>query len=217
MSILKVQCTIGRDSAVPADAITNTWSFHTTASPEAPADIDAIITALQTFYQAIDGVLFAAETANLLNYKVYRLSDPKPRAPVREGSFALVPSVSVGIPEEVAIVLSFQGAKQSGLPQARRRGRVYIGPLPTGSTIFATVNNRIRVVAGARDVLKNAAEALLLASDAAANWTWVVVSSVGGDNVFLETPVTNGWVDDAFDIQRRRGPAPTARTTFGVL
>jgi hypothetical protein len=42
-------------------------------------------------------------------------------------------------------------------------------------------------------------------------WTWIVVSEVAGLNDVI---VTNGWVDNAFDIQRRRGVTPTSRSTF---
>lgn len=51
---------------------------------------------------------------------------------------------------------------------------------------------------------------LLNESDAAAGWTWMVHSSVTGDNF----AVVDGWVDDEFDTQRRRGRLPTLRTTF---
>jgi len=60
------------------------------------------------------------------------------------------------------------------------------------------------------DKLRGAATYLKGASDAAADWTWVVYSTV--DNAMY--PVDNGWVDNSWDTQRRRGVKPTARYTF---
>lgn len=101
------------------------------------------------------------------------------------------------------MVLSFQADKVSGLPQARRRGRVYFGPLGgaaeasgrPGTTLLSAV-----VAFGAA----------LLSESNLADWTWVVYSTVNNGGA----PVTNGWVDNSFDTQRRRGLEWTARTTF---
>jgi hypothetical protein len=101
--------------------------------------------------------------------------------------------------------LSFQGTPLSGTPQSRRRGRIYFGPFRTSG-----LNTQGRPAAGLITSLVNAGDALLAASDAAANWQWVIWSPTTG----LEVGVANGWVDDEFDTQRRRGRVPTARTTF---
>jgi hypothetical protein len=48
------------------------------------------------------------------------------------------------------------------------------------------------------------------AAIASASWDWVVYSPT--DDAYHE--VANGWVDNAWDTQRRRGYKPTSRTTF---
>jgi len=58
--------------------------------------------------------------------------------------------------------------------------------------------------------LAAAGGALLTASTAAATWAWLTYSTVAPGY----TQVVNGWVDNEWDTQRRRGRAATSRTTF---
>jgi hypothetical protein len=141
------------------------------------------------------------------NIKFYDLSDPKPRAPFYDANFTIggTPQSS-HLPRELAICLSFQGARVSGSAQARRRGRVYLGPLGLTSNDSTTG----RPLAAAISSIQGAAGTLRSASGSGV-WTWIVVSEVAGLNDVI---VTNGWVDNAFDIQRRRGVTPTSRSTF---
>lgn len=214
MAILRVQAIVPRDSLVPEDESINTWHFTTVATPALPADLDSIAAALTAFYQSIDTDLFPAEAASPMRLRMYQLSDPTPRVPVRESTFPIIPSANTGLPEEVAICLSFQGAAISGSSQARRRGRVFIGPLANNTTVLEIVGGRVRVAAAARTALTQAGNTLKTTSDAQAGWTWVVVSEAQGPGVFIDSPVTNGWCDNAFDTQRRRGPDPSLRTVF---
>lgn len=199
----KTLVTIQMDSHLPNDAVVNTWHSECIGVPN---DFDGFLTALEQFYDDIASNLSSAVDGTGFTAKTYLMNDPEPRAPVDVRTFGTMVAGATAMPPELALVLSFQGDQVSGTPQARRRGRVYIGPLknmPVSST-------DPRVTGQPLIDLTDAAAALMAASDAAANWTWVVYSQA--DDAMV--PVTNGWVDDAFDIQRRRGLLPSQRVLF---
>jgi hypothetical protein len=202
MALYRATVIIKSVSNVIEDAATNT--FHIDA--DTVGDLAAASAALQACYQSIRNSYSSLMAQNGHEIKWYRLSDPPPRATVRNDTFNFTTAPSVApLPTEVAACVSFQGGASSGQPQARRRGRVFIGPLNTNS-IDATAY----LSSTTRTALVNAFGVLLDASQAATAWKWSVFSTVNGTGV----EVTNGWVDNAFDTQRRRGRRTTARTVF---
>lgn len=206
---LLLQCAIPSAAGIPADTVVNHWHFQVEATPPSSSTLQAIRDAVQTFYQSFTiGYCTSQTIASACTYKFYNLADPLPRRPIATYSTGLGTLQTVqGLPAEVSCVLSFQGQPVSGVPQAQRRNRIYLPPVGVGtltgtsgrtwSTTFTTA-------------VKNGAAALLTASDAASDWTWMVRSS----KTSATTPVVSGWVDDAFDIQRRRGYKATSRVTF---
>lgn len=188
------------------DRYVNTWHFTTTSNPPAPASLTEITTALTAFYNVCRNFQTTSLVTSLATLKFYNLADPKPRIPITTNSITLG-AVSGGAPmaSEVCVCLSYHAPYVSGVANARRRGRVYIGPLNStqldGSGFITT---------GCVGGLKSAAQDLLNASTAAADWEWAQYSSVSG----VAAPVSNGWVDNAPDIQRRRGRAATVRTLW---
>jgi hypothetical protein len=139
-------------------------------------------------------------------FEWYRESDTKPRAPIRITTWNLTASPTGNpLPSEVCLCMSFQATQVSGVPQARRRGRIFIGPLDVTS-----LETDGRPPSTARLAINNAGGALLDASQASTTWKWAVYSRVLGTG----SDVANGWVDNAFDIQRRRGIQPNLRSIF---
>jgi len=134
------------------------------------------------------------------------MDDDTPRAPIYDDTFDLGSNpTGDSLPPEIALCVSFQGARVSGTSQARRRGRVYLGPVREDD------NSSVGVPGSS--VINDATafgNFLLGASIADADYTWSVYSTV--DNALVT--VTNGWVDNAWDVQRRRGLSPTTRVTF---
>nr|CRY97787.1 hypothetical protein [uncultured prokaryote] len=197
-----VQVTIWPTSNLLADASTNTWSVIA----ETVTDVEAFCDELETFYKSIVSLYPSLVRQDDHTIKAYSRLDPEPRATVYDTTFSFTGAPSgVPIPPECAFVMSFQGDAGSGLQQSRRRGRVFIGPLKDAglgtdgrpsSTIITT--------------LKNAGQALLTSSFAATDWKWTVHSSVNDNDV----EITNGWVDNEYDTQRRRGRVATSRTTY---
>lgn len=204
MPIARVQVRIPSLTAIPEDTAINTWHFTCTAIDEGTrADIAA---ALVAFYEALDGHKSPLMSWQTTRVRWYNLDDPEPRTPVAEAGLALT-SAPPGspLPREVAYCLSFAATAVSGSSPARRRGRIYFGPLATGvDTATGRPTTLLRTAAA------GAGGTLLTTSNAASDWAWVIWSPTANQAY----PVVRGWADDEFDTQRRRGTRPTARSTF---
>lgn len=202
MAEYSAQMTLRMTSNVSADFAVNTFSFVGAGIAQDLIDIE---TAMFAFYDDVVTMLSSnvAQTGHVL--KVYDRADPPPRAPILETTydFASAPSGNT-LPHAVAMVLSFQADRVSGDPQARRRGRIYLGPLDAGQT-----GTNGRPTPTAITVLANAGDNLLTATGAL-GVDWTVYSPTNG----FSSVVTNGWVDDRFDIQRRRARDASSRTVF---
>jgi hypothetical protein len=123
------------------------------------------------------------------------------------------PESNASLPLEVSACLSFKGTLSidgtAGPSEAgRRRGRVYLGPLQTRVNTNAS-DKTPTISTNFRDACTGAA-AFFSNSNLDLNIFWVVWSPTAGD----ATRVHEGWMDDDFDTQRRRGEDATARTTF---
>lgn len=204
MPHLKAQVSLAMVSNIPEDSPVNTWHFQ---GVNDSTGRDAIIDGLTDFYDTMRLELADTVSQNGHRIKIYDMADPEPRAPIRDQTFNLTSAPSGG-PQaaEVALCLSFQGDRVSGESQASRRGRIYFGPLDT-----TVVDSAGRPSSAFQTKLANAGDTLMTFM-LGGGWTmlWCVYSPTTSSL----TPVTNGWVDNAFDIQRRRGLAPTSRVTF---
>ena len=201
MALCDVQVTLETTSGVPENRIVNTWHFD-----DGESGTSAFLGQLETFYKAIVTLYPSYITQSGHGMKVYRVSDPVPRAPIADTTWAFTGAPTGGsIPLECCMVLSYQAEQVSGVPQPRRRGRVYLGPMK--STGFEADG---RLAAALMTVVRNAADALLDASKASATWKWSTHSRVlaTGDEVL------SGWIDNEPDTQRRRGREATSRLTF---
>lgn len=202
MALLRVQVTLRTVDNNPANFITNTMYWDDNEAGTYSTLVDEIKAA----YDEIGTRWSVVLATNNHEVQFYRMSDPEPRAPVFTGSFNLAAVGTSSLPRECAMCCSFQAPKISGVPQSRRRGRLYIGPFSQtaldGNTGNPTSTAITAVVA--------LGESLLSYSQGQADWKWAVYSTV------LETAseVSDGWVDNAWDTQRRRGNEWTARTTF---
>lgn len=203
-------------SNTPEDRYVNTWHFrndYAVGSPEEPQG--AITRALTAFYfGTTEGGDFIARYMSRhivgVEFRIYDLGQPgsaeEPREPIitapqEEVSFGQG-TRDAALPQEVAVVLSTRTARRG----ARGRGRTYLGPLTVAA--MEEGGSVPRVDGMFRDTIVDRAEDLL---NTAENITWCVLSTTSGE-VY---PVTGGYVDDAFDTQRRRGLAPTTRRPFG--
>jgi hypothetical protein len=85
---------------------------------------------------------------------------------------------------------------------------LYLGPLSNISLELESTTNRVRVIAAARATIAGAAARLIDST----HGDWMVWSRTDS----AVHSVVGGFVDDAYDIQRRRGERAVGRTTFGV-
>lgn len=202
-------------STLPRDAAVNTFHFNS-SSPAATAA--SAHTALTTFYNAIDGLL-SSVCGTTATVKYYDLADAEPRTPIYTNTIALTVGSGVGLPNECAIAMSYRADLVSGQPPARRRGRIYLGPLDADDV--STVAGDMRPTSPIRTSIANAAKALAEATITSSTG-WVVFSPTSaGPSPWSEGVldassfvVTAGWVDDACDTVRSRGLAATTRTSW---
>lgn len=189
---------------VPENFISNTFSF------EAPSlsGVSTLTTPLlKAFYDSLNTPLLSPVIAqNGHEIKYFELPGLTPNYPFDIDVFNLagVPS-GTALPDEVSICLSFQGVVVAGLPQARRRGRVFLGPLKTTAATANRPSTTALTAVGVAAVNLRTSFAAL-----GTGYWWTVWSPSNGSS----TVITNGWSDNAFDTQRRRGVLATSRAVW---
>lgn len=132
-----------------------------------------------------------------------------------------------GYPSEVAACLSYKNTTAGAIPVARRRGRIYLGPL--AMLLGEEGTNQIpRIPLVWRDFFIDAAQRLATALDGL-GFSWGVYSRPYEGREPIVRPgrptlpaiaarpgnflvIDSFWMDDAFDIQRRRGEAASTRS-----
>lgn len=199
--------TLQTDSGLLEDFCVNTFSFGTELSKDETTG-EVITDAISAFYQEVDAYLSVALNG-VATVQLYDRADDPPRLPWFEAEILFTPSTSYPIPSEVALCLSFHAQFVSGEARARRRGRVYIGPLSANALSGDTSNQRPNstFLGKVRDAGQGLAQAAV-DSEGVFSWdVWSTVDEVGHS-------VVGGWVDNAWDTQRRRGIAATARTLW---
>lgn len=219
MPTYRVRCVLPYTTNLPRDVAVNT--FHVTRiTALSGSELTAVMGEFANFYKAYSAPAGApigawigstvSRVPNACRIEVYDLADTEPRPIIAQSTFTLPdPASGTNLPLEVAGVLSFRGTYPAGAVRARRRGRVFIGPLRTDA-----VNGVIAqptLAAGFQTTMRTAAKNLHTGIPAAAPLAfWSIWSRK--DNLPVE--VIGGWTDDAPDTQRRRGQAATARTLW---
>ena len=211
----QTQVSIPYFTMLPTDVMTNVlhWNWPVGPPPE-PADFATLANVLSGFYNDVysAGHSIAAYTVPAATrIKIYNLADPTPRVPVYDATLAngMVKAVTTKAPPEMAMVVSYQAALVSGEPQASRRGRMYLGAL-ADNWIDAGTESVFPNPAPSLELALNSAVQNMISTALGADWIFVVLSR----KLNTAAIVTNGWIDNAFDTQRRRGNAPTSRVVW---
>jgi hypothetical protein len=194
-------------TGLPEDRFINTWHFSSSLD-HAQAGQTLGLT-LESFYTGPGPNSVAAflsphidHGAGKTHVRVYDLADAEPREPeifVWPGS--LPAGSGAALPNEVAVVMSFFSDRNL----RRQRGRLYFGPLRVEASTSGTGDQRVSTqFVGA---IQNGLSEL---NDSGAAAVWSIYSRMDD----MLRPVTNVWVDNALDTQRRRGRRPETRTEF---
>lgn len=245
MGVTLVQVRIPQASSLPADDIINTFHFSTAADEFGVGERGEVVDALAQFYdeappaggQPLTYYFQNQLQLALAEFKFYDVTAPGSTPPYYTEVRAItnVKGSTVDLPSEVTVALSYHGDLSLPGPQSRRRGRLYLPPL-NGAAVSDELTG-VRVAAGLRTSLASTAERLIGAIRAIGGVItdndWTVYSRGKGTrtdhdgNVVrpdgtldwepFTTDVIGGWVDNAFDTQRRRGLPSTLRTTFGPV
>ncbi len=214
---IRVQHVMPAKSGLPEDRFITTWAFKTLDGlPPTAAHLASAADVVTAFFNTVTAPATVGITAHLSRYingpavecRVYRLGDSVPREPTVFPRPLIISSTSQG-PSEVALCASFYATRN--LP--RRRGRVYVGPLGNTTTSIDQGDGTqpTRPSLSLRNSLIGAMTGLRTQA-AAAGIPWGVLS---GLDVEIR-PVTAGWVDNAFDTQRRRGEEASSRLTWAA-
>jgi len=214
MAHIRVMHVMQMFSGLPEDRIVNVFHFrgdgdYDTEAPLARARVAA-------FFNTASGTNSVSYYISALVLRTstvtsYDLDEPKPRVPTSAPVTLTAAGSLNGFPEEVACCLSYHSSVPPAIT-ARRRGRVYIGPLNGTAVHFASTEAPARPETSFIADLAASAGALVAAG--AVDPKWCVRSSLPTEN--FQT-INGGWIDNALDTQRRRGPDATSRTTWGVV
>jgi hypothetical protein len=225
--LMKLTVTMGVKSGIPRDSVQFDL-YYRHAEPRVDADfdnmrdhiIDFLTIAPSTFAAALqtrlgDVLSISADKVEVRFYDVPAAPGAL-GAPIATRTGHLTGVGGSSLPEEVAAVLSFRGIYGSLVefgagatrPRARVRNRIYLGPLAVSAKDQDTTTKRTFVHQDLIDIATGSARDRLFTDAAADGWTWSVFSRTN----WQDFSVAFVSMDNAFDIQRRRGPDPTART-----
>lgn len=215
--LLRAQVVIPNDNALPEDSFINVFHFDADDGNSEEECLDAIKLGLTNFYGQVGPAIMSSHAGDNATVKYYDMRDAKPRQPLRTDTFALTVGGTAPYPNEVALCVSFSADVASGEKAARKRGRVFIGPI--GGQGQTTTGGETRPTTTTLDTIATAAGNMAQGLDVTiGSVKWAVFSptmlATGStiDEAFND--VTHGWIDNAFDTQRRRGAAATARRTW---
>lgn len=162
-----------------------------------PADANALCDDLATIFVGVNDHQAGHDR---LQVKAYNLADAEPRPVIGESTIRTLPTTTPGV-REVAVCLSFYADRN--LP--RRRGRIYMGP-------FTNAQLLERPPDPLRNAIANLADAFSSLGGVDIDWCVYSRAESLASNSIVFHKVTNAWVDDEWDVQRKRGLEGVTRT-----
>lgn len=218
MADIAVRCTFQSASGLERHNAINTWAV-TGADPG--VDDQTITDLFDIFYNQVDTDTSLSITQHI-NDTIMRtgglvielVDSPNvvPNVPYFTAQYDINPALSAPLPQEMALCLSFVDAVYvEAINPGRHRGRVYLGPLTLGSMTDSGTNLPARPFSGFIDCVAHQAE-LLGTGLQADSKDWAIWSRAA--NEFY--PVARGWVDNEFDVQRRREWGSTGKNFWSL-
>lgn len=231
MSTVRAQVVFQGRTGIPEDVFVNTFHFAA-ASGDKSAAYATLAADLEEFYT----VPAAPATRSIVSFmsrfilgsassiRFYDLDDAKPREPtILPYTWTVGSANTADLPEEVACCISYHATPPI---TARKRGRIYIGPLnsdtlQTAAGVWEDTEPGVgpsRPALHFRQALAYSAERLSLAAGPLNHWQIrsTRVGAAGADGTDGEAfyTIVGGYVDNAWDTQRRRGVDPSTRVLW---
>lgn len=191
---------------VAENSCVNTFTFDGAGTADPMLDGEILANTLFDFYeQMVTADIFPSSVPDGIEIAVYSIDPASPvlGSPVYFAFRDDINGSGNALPSECAICLSFASDPVTGVPAARRRGRVFIGPLSSGLLVGSSPARPDLVQL--QSVLDGYIDAITAVGTD--DLTAVVWSRTSGD-VF---PVARAWIDDEFDTMRSRGTRATTR------
>lgn len=225
----RVVITIPARSNLPQDNFQNTFHFWRSAEPTSTNWTALRDNVIKPFYNstptggsgAVGSYFSFAAVASATQIEAYQLptSPGDTGSPVYSSLFSFAiggTSTNSHIPQEVAACLTFAAdmtdvaVEESGTrPQQSHRNRVYLGPLSDGASVVNSTTGVPTPSSALQTDATLAAKQYLGAAGVTAGWIHMAFSR----KLWAQFPIVTASMDNAFDTQRRRGQAPTARVT----
>jgi hypothetical protein len=212
MATVRATVRLPYTTGIPQDVSTNTLHFFTVASPPTQTELDDIAARIALYYGEWGQYLSTMIDRPNCSITMYDLADSMPRQPIYQEPLTIPTAAGTqNLPTEVSVVHSFRGLLTSGQPPARRRGRLYLGPLTilaqpgTGGGFSRPVQVMID------DILTGGQQ---LGNDAGATGVrWAVYSPTDATTF----AVVSNHVNNEWDTQRRRGVLATQKNEEPVV
>jgi hypothetical protein len=210
VTLWRVQVILPYVTGVPEDVSTNTLYITADDDP----DFGELTDQIALLYNFVpDGFghgtswylsALVDRGAGACKMRFYDMALPPPRLLIAETEWTLEEEADgFALPPEVAVCLSYKAA---GPSQPRLRGRIFIGPL----TDRALANDDSGTPAGSFRACLAITAATFAAAGPGNGYVWAGYSPTD-DEAYV---IHDGWVDNAFDTQRRRGVQATSRETW---
>lgn len=194
MAAMDFQVNFNNSNNLPRDRYVNTLYYDATAAGPEPI-CDGIAAAYVSHILGFHGGQIGSMTINA--YPPGR----NPGGPAFSKKYAYAPSGSGSGPAEVALCLSYYADTN----QPRNRGRVFLGPFSASAINGERPEPRVMNAA-----LAWARAIAAIGGGNVANW----LQRSATDNNY--SAVSNFYVDNAWDTQRRRGAQPNGRLTGSI-
>ena len=199
MALKDVQVILKHVNGMPRDTYVNTLHFEVNF----PDTVEGMCDDINAAYFAMNGSF-----ANYVEGMTIKVYPPGLNfaGPEFSKHYTNITGGSGSAPAEVSCCLSYATVDDPAASTPRRRGRIYVGPFGSAATL-----ERPGLTVGLGPIVRQLGVALSQVGTAG-NTTWMMRSVA--DNAYFK--IESIWTDDAWDTQRRRGAAATARITIDV-